>query len=183
MVKTPSTKELQQPSSPLDPNFLTENSPSRPAGRKKSLQGAAEPSTLNVSQENLTPANDNSHGFKWLEMPISGSKQDTAGHSLPLTTSYLWEKNFSGPLFAAVTFSQITKAITPRGKKFGKPDVLFFSKQCNAYPRKFAQRRGRGKIYNFEGTVTKVLFLKTRIRTKNVNTRLFTEKISAVQLR
>ncbi|GBM40868.1 hypothetical protein AVEN_14793-1 [Araneus ventricosus] len=37
---------------------------SRPAGRKKSPQGATGPSTLNVPQEEPSPANEHSHEFK-----------------------------------------------------------------------------------------------------------------------
>ncbi|GBL75947.1 hypothetical protein AVEN_234274-1 [Araneus ventricosus] len=48
----------------LTSTFLMASSFSGPAGRKKSPQGATGPSTLNVPQEEQSPANEHSHEFK-----------------------------------------------------------------------------------------------------------------------
>ncbi|GBO37485.1 hypothetical protein AVEN_174167-1 [Araneus ventricosus] len=141
MVKTGQTlfyerTETTNPNSIFDPNFLIF---SRTRSRR-----SAEPERLIFPRKIQPPPTTilmDSNGSK---LPISCSKQDTAGHSLPLTTSYLWEKNFSGSLFAVVTFSQLNKAITPMGKNLGNPDAFFF-KTVQCLPEKIRTRKGMGK--------------------------------------
>ncbi|GBM53365.1 hypothetical protein AVEN_202856-1 [Araneus ventricosus] len=98
--------------------------------------------------ENQASANHNSYKDLWLELPISGdlnwSKQDTSRHLLPflqLRISYLVGKEFFG----------------------FEPDVFLKSAMLT---RNFARRRGTETNLQSEGTISKVPFLKTRIRTK-----------------
>ncbi|GBM89060.1 hypothetical protein AVEN_241284-1 [Araneus ventricosus] len=79
---------------------------SRPAGRKKTPQGATGPSTLNVPKEKPSPANEHSQRFKnGSKLPISESRQETAGHSLSLPKFFnCGKKDFSGPLSRSCDF-------------------------------------------------------------------------------
>ncbi|GBN65731.1 hypothetical protein AVEN_89256-1, partial [Araneus ventricosus] len=57
--------------------------------------------------EEPSPSNEHSHEFKIARNgQLVRSRQETAGHSLPLTIFNCGKKEFSGPLSAAVIFSQ-----------------------------------------------------------------------------
>ncbi|GBM89462.1 hypothetical protein AVEN_108720-1 [Araneus ventricosus] len=85
---------------------------SRPADRKKSPQGATGPSSLNVPQEEPSPANEHSHEFKIARNgQLVGQDRKQLGIPCHCPNSLSVGKRFLWTLFAAVTFSQINKAI------------------------------------------------------------------------
>ncbi|GBM96801.1 hypothetical protein AVEN_251487-1 [Araneus ventricosus] len=85
---------------------------SRPAGRKKSPQGATGPSTLNVPKEESNPRKRTFSRIKMARnCQLVGQNRKQLGIPCHLPNSLSVGKRFLWTLFAAVTFSQINKAI------------------------------------------------------------------------
>ncbi|GBN83210.1 hypothetical protein AVEN_224724-1 [Araneus ventricosus] len=104
---------------------------SRPAGRKKSPQGATGPSTLNVPKEESNPRKRTfSRIQNSSKLPISRSKQETAGHSLPLTKFFICGKKISLDPFCSCDFLTDKQGNKPpMGKEFFgfEPDAFLKS--------------------------------------------------------
>ncbi|GBM69249.1 hypothetical protein AVEN_134696-1 [Araneus ventricosus] len=104
---------------------------SRPAGRKKSPQGATGPSTLNVSKEDPTPANDNTQRFKMARnCQLVGQNRKQLGNLSTDQILYLWEKGFLWTLICSCDFLTDKQGNKPpMGKEFFgfEPDAFLKS--------------------------------------------------------